>query len=298
MVSIARVIGRNGPVGGAFVTTFGQVFTASHVVNSFFELDKLNSRSPVRDGKMVDLDFPFAKSEAGKAEVARWTRPSKEDVATLLLDGDLPAGIDPCLIVPDACLSIGQKVRVYGFPNGYDDGVWTYGVLEHRTAANQLQISLERELTVKEGFSGCPVFLNDNDAVVGMIVSADEGNKLAFMVPSDFLAHQLKYEEPKRGTNLWKVNFFRKNVLTALLDDLYSFEGEGYDNSVCETVRTSLGSIANALSVVDDRAFWSKSIDDEVEDLVTVYKTWNGCPKGKIGAGERNLELRNLRQKR
>lgn len=298
MNSIARIIGEEGPIGGAFVTTFDQVFTASHVINQFLGVDLNNARSPVGDSREIELDFPFSKSQRANANVVRWKRPSKEDVATLTLTDSLPSPLTASLLVPDTSLSIGEKVRIYGFPDGYDEGVWTYGVLDHRTATNQIQISLERELKVKGGFSGCPVMLNDSDAVVGMVVSADEGNNLAFMVPSDFLVRQLKFEEPRRGTNLWKVNYFRKNILTAILDDLYSFEGEGYDDSICETVRNSLGSVANALSVVDDRAFWSKSIDDEVEDLVAVYKLWNGCPKGRVGAEKRNMELRNLRQKR
>lgn len=165
-------------------------------------------------------------------------------------------------------------------------------------AGNRTQIVLENKLTVKGGFSGCPVFANDTDAVLGMIVTADEGNNLAFMAPSDFLTRQLKFEEPRRGTHLWKIHFFRRNILTALLDDLYSFEGQGYDDMVCERVRTSLGSVANAISVIDDRAYWSKGLDDEVEDFVSIYKMWNGYPKGKGGAEERNSALRRLREKR
>lgn len=298
MVAIARVLAGGVPVGGAFLTTFDQVFTASHVVNDWLGRDQMTTRSPLGDGHEVDLDFPFMSNAPCKAEIARWTAPKKEDVATLVIGEGVPDGLTPCLIVPDISLSVGQRVRVYGFPAGYDQGVWTYGVLGHRTSANQMQLNLELELTVKAGFSGCPVFLEEKDAVVGMIVTADEGNKLAFMVPSDYLVRRLKFETPRKGTNLWEVNHFRRATLTALLNDLYGFEGEGYDDTVCETVRSSLGEIANSISVVDDRAFWERSLDDEIEDFVEVYKKWNGCPKDKSGAETRNQELRKLRAKR
>lgn len=298
MVAVARILRGGEPIGGAFVTSFDQVFTASHVINEVLGLEPLNARSPVGDGRPISLDFPFADNASNTARMARWTKPSKEDISTLILEDGLPSDINPCLIVPDPSLSIGQRVRIYGFPSGYDEGVWSYGVLRNRTSSNQMQIELESTLSVKGGFSGCPVFLEDTDAVVGMIVTADEGNRLAFMVPSDLLAKQLKYEEPRRGTNLWKVHYFRRNILTALLDDLYSFEGDGYDHTVCETVRVSLGSVANAISLVDDRAYWTRGLHDEVEDFVTIYKLWNGCPRGAVGAHERNAELRQLRKKR
>jgi hypothetical protein len=76
----------------------------------------------------------------------------------------------------------------FGFPAGYDDGVWTSGVLRGRTANGRIQIDGEADpgYWIKPGFSGTAIWDTELDAVVGMAVTADMDAevKVAYMIPA------------------------------------------------------------------------------------------------------------------
>jgi hypothetical protein len=65
--------------------------------------------------------------------------------------------------------------NVLGFPEGYDDGVWATGRLLRRQATNWIQIEdvKAQGFAVGLGFSGSPVWDEQLQGVVGMVVAAD-----------------------------------------------------------------------------------------------------------------------------
>ncbi len=87
----------------------------------------------------------------------------------------------------------GRKFRVFGFPVGFDDGKWASGVLRDKVGNGLIQIEDVKLAgsSVEPGFSGSPVWDEDLEAVVGIIVSADNARantKIAFMLPIHLIA--------------------------------------------------------------------------------------------------------------
>jgi len=137
----------------------------------------------------VYLDFPLvAPGSILTAWVICWQIES--DIAGLELDSDPPAGAQPVRLVRTEDLWL-HAFRVFGFPSGYDDGVWASGVLRARNVAGWVQIEGVRETGywVQPGFSGTPVWDEQLNGVAGMTVAADIRHevKAAFMIPTNLL---------------------------------------------------------------------------------------------------------------
>jgi len=69
----------------------------------------------------------------------------------------------------------GHTFRAFGFPSGYDEGVWASGQLLEKQAAGWVQIE-DMKLTgyfIEPGFSGTPVWDEQVEGVVGMVVAVE-----------------------------------------------------------------------------------------------------------------------------
>ena len=86
-----------------------------------------------------------------------------------------PAGSQPARLVPTAEVW-DHPFRAFGFPDGVDQGVWASGVLRDRQGNGWVQIEDVHTTgyRVQQGFSGTPVWDEQADGVVGMVVTAEE----------------------------------------------------------------------------------------------------------------------------
>ena len=189
--SIVRIRTADGRiVGTGFLVTGRHVLTCAHVVASALGLSHDDPNPPQAD---LHLDFPLLAPESIlTARVSHW-QPAI-DVAVLELTTTPPPESKPvCLVTADDLW--GHSFRAFGFPAGYEQGVWTSGILRGRQADGWLQIEDTKTTgyLVAPGFSGGPVWDNVLGGVVGMIVAADTDEKIkaAFLIPADVLAETL-----------------------------------------------------------------------------------------------------------
>jgi S1-C subfamily serine protease len=192
--SIARIHDRHGNVVGVgFLVTEREILTCAHVLAQALGIREDTSEQPEND---IQLDFPLAApGEMLTAQVILWhpvgTIPkAEEDIAVLKLERDAPAEAQAVRLVTSKTLW-GHPFRALGFPVGYDQGVWASGRLLDRDATGWVQIEDVKEtgFRVQPGFSGGPVWDEEVDGVVGMIVAAEQRPeiKAAFVIPVDLL---------------------------------------------------------------------------------------------------------------
>jgi len=181
--SIARVRDRRGKVlGAAFLVAPDALLTCWHVARQALENDRLR------------LDFPTLA--AGRMLSARLEkRDEAADLALLRLEDPAPANSLPTRLVVEQDVSClwGHPCRAFGFPAGYDSGVWAEGRLQAAIGdTGWLQLSDTRQsgYFVQPGFSGVPLWDEELNGVVGMIAAADPSARAAFCVPT---AHLLDF---------------------------------------------------------------------------------------------------------
>src|SRR6266850_5003558 len=198
--SIARIFGPEGRVVGAgFLISKTHLLTCAHVIIEALGIPEETTETP--SGR-VRLDFPLVARGGGyNATVVGWrplnfgSEPShngEEDIAVLQLDlegGDTPNATGIRLTNADDVW--GHSFRAFGFPSGYDEGVWVSGQLLARQGNGWIQIEGNSQFGyfVTLGFSGTAVLDETKDGVVGMVVVSDKkaDTKAAFIIPVDTL---------------------------------------------------------------------------------------------------------------
>jgi hypothetical protein len=78
-----------------------------------------------------------------------------------------------------------------------------------------------------------------------------------------------------RGSMLWSFNYFRQNILTNLLDDLYDLEATGMDDQVCVKVQAFLEYFGNAATDIPEGGFMTGPIYRDIEKFTNFYIAWN-----------------------
>jgi hypothetical protein len=159
------------------------VITCAHVVNAALGLDR---RSQDRPGESARIEFPLlrvAKSQLLTATVNGWRPPPKsgaaaeDDIAGLIVEGDLPAGAVPALVAADPPQP-GTLVRVFGYPSApaRPDGGYVTATITGQVTNGRLQLdsSDNSALRVQPGFSGSPVIDDAIGRMVGLIGQAPE----------------------------------------------------------------------------------------------------------------------------
>ncbi|NUT99067.1 MAG: hypothetical protein HOY78_44400 [Saccharothrix sp.] len=172
-------------IGAGFLVAADLVVTCAHVVAD--------------PDVPVVLDFPLLPGRPEVVgEVVRWVPVAEDgagDVAVLRVVA--PVGAVPVPRVADADVW-GHRVRVLGFPEGYDDGRWLTGTLLGRQGTGWVQVEVDG--VVRRGFSGAPVWDEDAGGVVGMLVAgAPDGT--GFLIPGVDLGPEwtVASPEPYRG---------------------------------------------------------------------------------------------------
>ncbi|MHC5614879.1 MAG: trypsin-like peptidase domain-containing protein [Nostoc sp.] len=198
--AIARIFHANGAVIGVGFLVSGRtqnyIMTCAHVVTSALSLPENIVEAPSND---IYLDFPLiASGQQLKAKVIFWqpvvsnaSNFQPEDIAGLQIEGQLPQEAQPIKLIRASNIWE-HPFRIFGFPNGHNDGVWATGVLRDGQGKGwvQLEDSKVTGYRVEPGFSGAPIWDETLLEVVGMAVAAEkrrEDIKTAFMIPADVL---------------------------------------------------------------------------------------------------------------
>ncbi|MDT0344831.1 serine protease [Streptomyces litchfieldiae] len=176
---ILRVLRPDGvAAGAAFLVTERLALTCAHVIGT---------GSGVGPGLRVMVDVGVAGGPGPFPATVREWHP-EADVAVLEVAAPLP-GTRPVPLVETGDLLWGHRARTLGFPRGHDQGVWHAAVLRQQQGNGWLQFEQagDGRYAVSRGFSGAPVWDDELAAVVGMVVAADLGHPVAFLIPTDRL---------------------------------------------------------------------------------------------------------------
>ncbi len=197
-------IGGHG-VGAGFLINKMEVATCAHVVSTALGFGRRISFEAPQDE--IHLTFPFIQKDVQlQAHVACWDHAN--DIAILRLKSVPPAAAE------SACFSgikiyelRNHPVRMYGFPEGYNDGVWSNDwKIKDSVADNLVQLESDRSTgkPIGCGFSGAPVFDEQLNQVVGMIFATDSNieRKVAFMIPAEAIARVWPVLLEKMNTKL------------------------------------------------------------------------------------------------
>jgi len=202
--SIVRILFNTGetPVGVGFLVSNRQVCTCAHVVLQALGLPGNSQEKPT---ETINLDFPLiTRFQRFTARVVFWkpvqvvgsaAYDAAEDIALLELQEAPPPSAQPSRIIVAESLW-GHTLRAFGFPAGYDQGVWASGVLRDALANGRVQIEGVNVPGhgVVQGFSGTPVWDEQLQGAVGMVVESDRqtGVKAAYIIPASVLKLNLR----------------------------------------------------------------------------------------------------------
>jgi serine/threonine protein kinase len=195
-------------VGVGFLVTDRHVLTCAHVVRNALGYSKDES-FPEKPNEAVYLDFPLLGSGEFTAQVITWhpnsinNRKDGMDIAVLELTTGLPKDCQPVCVNDSSADFWGHPLRVFGFPsvkvnNGLinlNNGVWANYEgrgPEASTGWVLIEKSVETGHRIQPGFSGSPVWDEQLQGVVGMVVALDTVEKsAAFMIPANVLSENV-----------------------------------------------------------------------------------------------------------
>ena len=274
-----------GVVGAGFLVGERHILTCAHVVAGALGLA---DDTPDKPQAPVYLDIPrVAPRKLLTARVVLWRPPRTDggdDIAGLELDGDPPQGAQaaPLAQVEDLWE---HSFRAFGFPRGQDIGVWATGRLLGRQVTNWMQIEDVKEtgFAVEPGFSGTPVWDEQIQAVVGMVVAAERrlNLKTAFAIPLDVLAASWPLLESFIHPFIF-LSYSRRDseLVTRLKTDLMSqdihvwIDREGIQPGTSdweEALRTAIRAARAVLYIASPNARSSRYVKDELE-IAKMYR--------------------------
>ena len=136
---------------------------------------------------MVMARFSFADGEPVPATVAPqgWLPGPRGDLALLELDLDPPPAARPAPLRPARAVT-GHGCAAYGYPRGFDGGVWSEPEITGQTVDRlQLTAQVVQGHQIEKGFSGTGLFDTETGAVVGLVVTRDRGKDVlgGFAIP-------------------------------------------------------------------------------------------------------------------
>jgi hypothetical protein len=193
--AIARCLGTNRKhKGTGFRVGTNYVLTCAHVVKQCLGISKKTEDVSIAEvaGKTMEINFPISPNLFLTVEIVadlwRW---GGEDLAILKLTQPLPVSI--------SILSLKQgkdywhhHFAVFGFPEECPEGRFATGELMGELPGLgriQAEGTKEQGMGIQEGFSGSPVWDEEQGGVVGMTVARDENEatKIGFMIPYEKL---------------------------------------------------------------------------------------------------------------
>lgn len=203
--SLVRIYDERGKVVGA-----GARIDENIIVTCMHVVQYAVNKSEPKERYSIDLDFPFVDpSRKIKAKIINLGEHDKgtnisasNDVAILRLLDAPPAMAESLRFITSNELW-GHAFRAFGFPKGYDQGIWVSGEIKAPQSDGWLQIDSSENNTywIEPGFSGTPIWDEKAQAAVGIAVATDskQGIKAAYVIPSTILQQfwpALKTKQP------------------------------------------------------------------------------------------------------
>lgn len=247
-------------VGGGVLISDQYIVTCAHVVADALEIDHITQDKPLG---LIKLDFPFPVEENKpkfEAKVIAWkprsdTYKYAEDIAILKLQGNLPTSyisFPLSLEVPYQ-----HKFSVLGFPTGHDEGVTTEGKLVDTNGYGLVQMDVENQskFSIERGFSGAPVWDDDLNSFVGIVVSSelDENGepckgvrinvKVGYMIPAKIILESWSF--------LSLIQVLTANLDTATIQTAYKYYGNAH--GLVNSHQTTVEGIIKDLYDLDKR---------------------------------------------
>lgn len=187
------------------------IFTCHHIFTN-----GISSGIPIKEGYIVK--FPLIANSNNLGAKVIYSS-AEEDL--VILEVNEKSVNDHSIIKQNTDLW-GHKFRAFGFPNGYNSGIWSSGEILGAQSLGWYQLETTKVTghQIAKGFSGSPVWDETIEAFVGIIVAADndKNTRVGFMIPCqkyfDILAKLNKPSTPEQK------NFFGRQVELDLLDIL------------------------------------------------------------------------------
>ena len=189
------------PSGGGVWVGGRWVLTCAHVVGP--------------EPRTVMVRFSFAGGEPVPATVAPqgWLAEQHGDLALLELDRDPTPAARPVLLRPARAVT-GHGCAAYGYPVGFDGGVWSEPEITGQTADRlQLTAQVTQGHQIERGFSGTGLVDTETGAVVGLVVTRDRGKDVlgGFAIPLQAVAAAFPQLGPWTGWRLGTDRFLRQH---------------------------------------------------------------------------------------
>lgn len=196
--SLVRVLSDNrqppNPVGAGFMVSAQHVISCAHVIADALSIPRTTQEKP---SAQIWLDRPLTPGTLPLSACVEIWYPLNErlqfgeleDLTVLRLDAPLElltANIQSLSLTDFS----DRPVRLFGFPKGKDNGTWISGHTKGPLGNGWIQ--LDNELGrhgVTPGFSGAPIWDDQTQAIIGMMVGTPKGDPhTAYMVPVVTLA--------------------------------------------------------------------------------------------------------------
>ncbi|MGE5340382.1 MAG: S1 family peptidase [Candidatus Omnitrophota bacterium] len=193
--SIIRIRNENEQiVGSGFLISETQLVTCSHVVKEALNISKSKQQIEAPQGN-IKLDFPFlSPQKILTAKIFKWSPTLRDsnngmDIAILEINECPPRDSRPVsLFLEEDGEFKENEFKVYGFPNGYDAGLWSTGKVVGMISNGLIQLEDPKTTgkPIDYGYSGGPVYDKKIEKVIGIIALADKisGTKISFMIPA------------------------------------------------------------------------------------------------------------------
>ena len=166
-------------IGLGFLVDDTHIVTCAHVVKDVLNLDDYPDECP---SGTVTVDFPYANATERTAHVLIWRPRTPDegrvnDIAVLVLDNRKPKAALPAPLLRPQLRSeelFGHTFLAFGYPAHFSEGIWSHGKMVWPLPNGLLQIENlpSSRIPIERGFSGTPVWDNELNGIVGMVVAA------------------------------------------------------------------------------------------------------------------------------
>lgn len=195
--AIARVSQNGEAVGLGFLVADRYILTCAHVIEAALGLKEGHPDQPADP---IKIEFPFNDSIPSdlKAQVVFWqpvqANSRYADIAGLRLNQPLPDAV-----VPITVKSLKEykdcSWEAYGCPHT-QEYYWSKGTLRPAVEQGWVQMNVDRstDKPIVKGFSGSPVWNDQSQSVIGMVVARlRQDNGPAFMFPAQLLEPAIRF---------------------------------------------------------------------------------------------------------
>jgi hypothetical protein len=206
-LSIVRIWKNSEVQGVGFFIAQLRILTCAHVIDSALGHRLDFSEKTNLESNLVTLDFPLrSPRKKTKSRVIFYDPDTDLAVLELIQSEYATDGVAPAAILDNHKLW-GHSFRAFGFPENIDDGVWVNGKMLGENASEWMQIQ-DNDLVghfVEKGFSGGPVWDEQIQAIIGMIVAFEvpdlgaQNQRTAFFIPNQKIA--------EKWPNFWDASF-------------------------------------------------------------------------------------------